>query len=76
MGERRALNNLNSPKTQVVAANFRTPRQVLDCLLEGCGAITVGPAVAELFLQDPAVDDALNRFDHDWQTRFGHADLG
>ena len=74
--ELQTLINLHSPQTQVLAASFRTPRQVLDCLLAGCRAITVDPAVAELFLQDPAVDDALNRFDHDWQTRFGHADLG
>lgn len=74
--ELQTLINLHSPQTQVLAASFRTPRQVLDCLLAGCRAITVDPAVAELFLQDPAVDDALNRFDHDWQARFGHADLG
>ncbi|QQK73861.1 fructose-6-phosphate aldolase [Pectobacterium versatile] len=74
--ELQTLINLHSPQTQVLAASFRTPRQVLDCLLAGCRAITVDPAVAELFLQDPAVEDALNRFDHDWQARFGHADLG
>ncbi|KHN49717.1 fructose-6-phosphate aldolase [Pectobacterium fontis] len=74
--ELQTLINLHCPHTQVLAASFRTPRQVLDCLLAGCQAITVDPAVAELFLQDPAVDDALNRFAHDWQTRFGHTDLG
>lgn len=69
------LIDLHCPATQVLAASFRTPRQVLDCLLTGCSAITVDPALAELFLQDPAVDDALTRFDRDWSAAYGSIGL-
>jgi fructose-6-phosphate aldolase 1 len=69
--ELQKLVDLHCPETQVLAASFRTPRQVLDCMLAGCTAITVDPAVAELFLMDPAVEDALNRFDQDWSAAYG-----
>lgn len=69
--ELQTLVDLHCPDTQVLAASFRTPRQVLDCMLAGCTAITVDPAVAELFLMDPAVEDALNRFDQDWTAAYG-----
>lgn len=73
--ELQKLIDLHCPETQVLAASFRTPRQVLDCMLAGCTAITVDPAVAELFLMDPAVEDALNRFDHDWSAAYGNVVL-
>lgn len=69
--ELQTLIDLHCPDTQVLAASFRTPRQVLDCMLAGCTSITVDPAVAELFLMDPAVEDALNRFDQDWSAAYG-----
>lgn len=69
--ELQTLLDLHHPKSKVLAASFRTPRQVLDCMLAGCQAITVDPAVAELFLLDPAVDSALDRFDQDWNSAFG-----
>lgn len=73
--ELQKLIDLHSPATQVLAASFRTPRQVLDCMLAGCTSITVDPVVAELFLQDPAVDDALLRFDQDWSAAYGSIGL-
>lgn len=73
--ELQTLVDLHAPQTQVLAASFRTARQVLDCMLAGCRAITVDPDVAELFLQDPAVDSALQRFDHDWSAAYGSVAL-
>lgn len=69
--ELQTLLDLHCPQSKVLAASFRTPRQVLDCMLAGCQAITVDPDVAELFLLDPAVDSALQRFDQDWTSAYG-----
>lgn len=69
--ELQRLLSLHCPQSKVLAASFRTPRQVLDCMLAGCEAITVDPDVAELFLLDPAVDSALQRFDQDWTAAYG-----
>ncbi|WP_034915771.1 MULTISPECIES: fructose-6-phosphate aldolase [Erwinia] len=73
--ELQTLLDLHLPESKVLAASFRTPRQVLDCMLAGCQAITVEPGVAELFLLDPAVDSALQRFDQDWTAAFGRLQL-
>lgn len=69
--ELQRLLSLHCPQSKVLAASFRTPRQVLDCMLAGCESITVDPDVAELFLLDPAVDSALQRFDQDWTAAYG-----
>ncbi|MFZ7343820.1 fructose-6-phosphate aldolase [Avibacterium volantium] len=58
------------PNTQVLAASFKTPRQVLDCLLTGCSAITISPDLALQFLSDPAVFYAIEQFEQDWQQAF------
>lgn len=73
--ELQKLVDLHAPQAKVLAASFRTARQVLDCMLAGCRAITVEPDVAELFLQDPAVDNALQRFDLDWSAAYGSTTL-
>ncbi|WP_421280980.1 fructose-6-phosphate aldolase [Aeromonas taiwanensis] len=61
---------LHAPRSKVLAASFRTPRQALDCLLAGCQSITLPLDVAEQLLNVPAVDAALLKFDQDWQRAF------
>lgn len=53
-----------------VQPSFRTSRQALDCLLVGCGSITIPPDVAETFLSDPTVFAAVEKFETDWETMF------
>ena len=61
---------LHAPRSKVLAASFRTPRQALVCLLAGCQSITLPLDVAEQLLNVPAVDAALLKFDQDWQRAF------
>ena len=69
--ELQQLLQLHAPHCQVLAASFKTPRQVLDCLLAGATAVTLPVAVAEQILQSPAVDAALAGFERDWLNAFG-----
>lgn len=69
--ELQTLLDLHCPSSMILAASFRTPRQVLDCLLAGCKAITLPTDIAELFVADPAVEAAINKFDSDWMSTFG-----
>lgn len=69
------LLNLHKPDCLVCAASFRTPRQVLDCLLAGVQSITVSPDVLELFIQDPAVFAAISKFEQDWHQSFQRSTL-
>ncbi|TDQ56635.1 fructose 6-phosphate aldolase [Mesocricetibacter intestinalis] len=73
--ELNTLLRLHKPETKVCAASFRTPRQVLDCMLAGAGSVTVGPDVIELFIQDPAVFAAIDKFDQDWFRAFNKNSL-
>ena len=61
--ELQSLLSQHKPDSMVLAASFRTPRQVLDCMLAGGQAITVSADVLELFIQDPAVFAAVDKFD-------------
>lgn len=65
------LLTLHAPQSKILAASFKTPRQALDCLLAGCQAITLPVDVAEQFFSAPAVQAAVEKFDHDWQQAFG-----
>ncbi|NDJ55605.1 fructose-6-phosphate aldolase [Enterobacteriaceae bacterium 4M9] len=65
------LLELHAPHSNVLAASFKTPSQALDCLLTGCKAITLPLDVAQQFLASPAVDAAVEKFEHDWSAAFG-----
>lgn len=65
----------HAPSCQVLSASFTTPRQALECMLIGNGAITLPLDVVQHFLNTPAVDAAVNKFDDDWQKAFGVSSL-
>lgn len=74
--ELQQLLELHAPQAKVLAASFKTPRQALDCLLAGCGAITLPLDVAEQFISAPAVQAAVEKFECDWRGAFGALTLG
>jgi fructose-6-phosphate aldolase 1 len=69
------LLSLHAPDAKVLAASFKTPRQALDCMLAGCGSITLPLDVAQQFITAPAVDAAIAKFEQDWQEAFGRLAL-
>lgn len=74
--ELQQLLTLHAPHAKVLAASFKTPRQVLECLLAGCQSITLPVDVAEQFITTPAVQAAVEKFEQDWQGAFGSMQLG
>lgn len=74
--ELQQLLTLHAPHAKVLAASFKTPRQVLGCLLAGCQSVTVPVDVAEQFISAPAVQAAVAKFEEDWQGAFGRLSLG
>jgi fructose-6-phosphate aldolase 1 len=73
--ELQQLLTLHAPQAKVLAASFKTPRQALDCLLAGCEAITLPLDVAQQFINAPAVDAAVAKFEQDWQGAFGQTTI-
>ncbi|GAB5140322.1 hypothetical protein ECPV144_44890 [Escherichia coli] len=66
---------MHAPESMVLAASFKTPRQALDCLLAGCESITLPLDVAQQMLNTPAVESAIEKFEHDWNAAFGTTHL-
>ncbi len=62
--ELQALLEMHAPESMVLAASFKTPRQALDCLLAGCESITLPLDVAQQMLNTPAVESAIEKFEH------------
>ncbi len=73
--ELQTLLKLHAPRSKILAASFKTPRQALDCLLIGCESITLPLDVAQQLLGSPAVDAAIEKFELDWQEAFGQLTL-
>ena len=73
--ELQQLLSLHAPHAKVLAASFKTPRQVLACLLAGCQSVTIPVDVAEQFISAPAVQAAVDKFEQDWQGAFGQLSL-
>ena len=69
--ELQTLLEMHAPESMVLAASFKTPRQALDCLLAGCESITLPLDVAQQMLNTPAVESAIEKFEHDWNAAFG-----
>lgn len=69
------LLKMHAPHAKVLAASFKTPRQALDCLLAGCESITLPLDVAQQMISSPAVDVAVAKFEHDWQSAFGRTSI-
>jgi len=65
------LLTLHTPHAKVLAASFRTPHQVMSCLLAGCESITLPVDVTDQLLTTPAVTAAIATFEQDWQGAFG-----
>ncbi|WP_342755520.1 fructose-6-phosphate aldolase [Pantoea sp. MBD-2R] len=65
------LLTLHAPDAKVLAASFKTPRQVLGCLLAGCQSVTLPVDVAEQLITTPAVTAAVEKFEQDWLKAFG-----
>ncbi len=73
--ELQQLLSLHAPNSKVLAASFRTPRQVLECLLAGCQSVTIPVDIAEQFITTPAVQAAVEKFEQDWVGAFGVKNL-
>ena len=61
--------------TQILAASFKTAREVIDVALTGAAAATVSSDIMRKLLIHPATDVAIKCFASDWQKAFGDTTL-
>lgn len=71
-----AIFNASNTDTQVLAASFKTVRQVLSVALTGAGAATVSADVMYKLLEHLTTDRSVAMFAEDWKNAFGDVTLG
>ena len=71
-----AIFNAADTDTQVLAASFKTVRQVLSVALTGAGAATVSAEVMYKLLEHLTTDRSVAMFEADWKNAFGDVTLG
>ena len=62
-------------KTVILAASFKTAREVLDVALAGAGAATVSADVLKKLLSHTSTDTSIAGFEADWKKAFGDKKL-
>ena len=58
-------------KTQILAASFKTAKEVLDVAVVGAHASTVAPSVMKRLLAHTSTDTSIAGFESDWKGAFG-----
>ena len=60
---------------QILAASFKTAKEVLDCAVVGCHTATVGSDIMHRLLQHTTTDTSIAGFAGDWERAFGKTTL-
>ena len=61
--------------TQILAASFKTAKEVLDVAVVGCHNATVGSDVLRRLLSHSTTDTSIAGFEKDWEAAFGKTTL-
>ena len=62
---------VSGAKTQILAASFKTAKEVLDVAVEGCHAATIGSDIMRMLISHTTTDTSIAGFAHDWIKTFG-----
>ena len=57
--------------TEILAASFKTGKEVLDTALAGAENATVSPAILKMLSNHPISSSSIDGFDKDWKNAFG-----
>ncbi len=60
---------------QILAASFKTAKEVLDCAIVGCHSATVGSDVMHNLIKHTTTDTSIKGFESDWNKAFGNTTL-
>ena len=61
--------------TQILAASFKTAKEVLDVAVEGCHSATIGPTIMKMLISHTTTDTSIAGFERDWKAAFGDTTL-
>ena len=66
---------VSGTNTQILAASFKTAKEVLDVAVEGCHAATIGSSIMKMLLSHTTTDTSIAGFEKDWKGAFGDTTL-
>lgn len=66
---------ISGTDTQILAASFKTAKEVLDCAVVGCHTATIGSDVMHKLLAHTTTDTSIDGFASDWKKAFGETTL-
>ncbi len=66
---------ISGTKTQILAASFKTAKEVLDVAVVGCHAATIGSTIMRILNSHTTTDTSIIGFDKDWKSAFGDTTL-
>ena len=61
--------------TQILAASFKTAKEVLDVAVAGCHSATIGSSIMRMLISHTTTDTSIIGFERDWKTAFGDTTL-
>ena len=62
-------------ETQILAASFKTAKEVLDVAVAGCHAATISPSIMRMLISHTTTDTSILGFLKDWREAFGDTTL-
>jgi len=70
-----AILDASASDTQILAASFKTAKEVLDVAVAGCHTATVASPVMRSLLAHTTTDSSIAGFERDWKRAFGNNTL-
>ena len=61
--------------TEILAASFKTAKEVLDVAVVGCHAATIGSSIMKMLISHTTTDTSIIGFAEDWLRTFGSESL-
>ncbi len=67
--------DVSGANTQILAASFKTAKEVLDVAVVGCHSATIGSSIMKMLLSHTTTDTSIAGFERDWTEAFGDTTL-
>ena len=61
--------------TQILAASFKTAKEVLDVAVAGCHSATIGSSIMKMLISHTTTETSILGFANDWHNAFGDTTL-
>lgn len=61
--------------TKILAASFKTAKEVLDTAVAGCHAATISSSIMKMLISHTTTDTSIVGFEEDWKRAFGNNTL-